>query len=165
MRQESRIAYLRNIHVHVACTHHIHTSLKQSLVYRAEKLFAVLTAFIRVECLRGLGLRLRPRLLPQRCQMPTEPLARKTYPSRMDLPCTRSSPSSRRTHQRRSPCTSLQPSEPLARKTDPSRMDLPCTRSSTTRCSARRRSWRPPPLALLAAYSKSVLDWFSLHAA
>ena len=62
MRQESRIAYLRNIHVHVACTHHIHTSLKQSLVYRAEKLFAVLTAFIRVECLRGLGPRLRPRL-------------------------------------------------------------------------------------------------------
>ena len=71
MRQESRIVYLVNIHVHVACTHYIHTSSKQSLVYRAEKLFAVLTAFIRVECLRGLGLRLRPRLLPQRCQMPS----------------------------------------------------------------------------------------------
>ena len=169
MRQESRIVYLVNMHVHVACTHHIHTSLKRSLVYRAEKLFAVLTAFARAECLRGLGLRLRPRLLPQRCQMPTELLARKTDPSRMDLPCTRSSPSSRRTHQRRSPCTSLQPSEPLARKTYPPRMNLPCITSSpsrgivrtasvaalvastTTRCAARRRSWRPPPLALFAA--------------
>ena len=134
------------MHVHVACTHHIHTSLKRSLVYRAEKLFAVLTAFARAECLRGLGLRLRPRLLPQRCQMPTEPLARKTDPSRMDLPCTRSSPSSRRTHQRRSPCTSLQPSEPLARKTDPSRMDLPCTRSSP---SSRRTHQRRSPCTSL----------------
>ena len=55
------------------------------------------------------------------------------YQRRMDLPCIRSCPSRPHTHQRRSPCTSLQPSEPPARKTYPSRMDLPCTRSSPSR--------------------------------